>query len=111
MEMQGGGALLQSPPPEADGCVYLRLLSLLSEPGNYPFEEKVECGRMTKIDFDVTVAGISCAVRVEYQEEDIPEEIQGSPYDIMGFRWKEAVTHLEQEIGHSDFEINYWVWL
>lgn len=67
---------------------------------------------MQRVDFQVSISGQDpVVIRVEYEPKPVPPEIAGSPYDIMGFKYQEAVEHLEQQIGHGDFEIEYWTWL
>lgn len=66
---------------------------------------------MSKIDFQVSVAGQpSTVITVEYEQQELPPGIT-MPYDIMGFRMQEALDELTKEIGHTDYKVEYWMWL
>lgn len=64
------------------------------------------------IDFDVSVAGLPAQIiRVEYESHYASkEEIMATAYeddDVM----QEAIRMLTKEIGHDDYQVQYWDWI
>ena len=65
------------------------------------------------IDFDVSVAGLPAQViRVEYEASYSSfDELKDKKYTETRFVFQEAIDALAKELGHNDYQIQYWQWI
>jgi hypothetical protein len=65
------------------------------------------------INFEVSIGGMTpVVVRVEYEASYSSfEELKGKPYSETRFVFTEAIEALKKQIGHDDFNIQYWDWV
>lgn len=65
------------------------------------------------IDFDVSVSGLPAQIiRIEYESHyKNKEEILSKKYSETEDVMQEAIDALTKEIGHNDYDVQYWYWI